>query len=207
MIILSSFLLVMVLNLNTLRISLSYGIKKIHLTKSIAILLAAITSIGTFLSMYIGKLILFFFSYKLGNVFGGVLLSFTGIYFIVEYIRLEKKRSGYDTSYFFESTLKYKAILENPNITVSNESNTIDVKKSLKLSFSLILNNLCPYFAASITGIDLSLSVFFNFIIALASIYLGHFNNKVHISKWFEKYSMLISGISLIILGIYESFV
>ena len=94
MIFLSAFLLSIALNLETLRISLSYGIKKIHFTKSIIILLALITSFGTFISMYIGKLILHLFNPELGNIFGAILLSFIGVYFIVEYIRLEKKHAG-----------------------------------------------------------------------------------------------------------------
>ena len=138
MIFLSPLLLSISSNLDTLAVSLSYGIKKIHLTKSMTLLLAIITSIGTFLSMYLGKLILHLFKPELGNIFGAILLSFTGVYFIVEYIRLEKKHAGYDTSYYFESSLKYKGILENPNIVDSDKSNHIDVLECLN-AFSLLL--------------------------------------------------------------------
>jgi len=207
MIFLSPFLLSISSNLNTLRISLSYGIRKIHLTKSSTILLAIITSIGTFLSMYIGKLILHLFNPELGNIFGAILLSFIGVYFIVEYIRLEKKHAGYDTSYYFESSLKYKNILENPNIVDSDKSNCIDLKECLNLSFALIINNLSACFAASITGVSINITVLFNFIITIMSISLGYFNSNIYISKWFSKYSNLISGIILIILGIYEAFI
>ena len=127
MIFLSPFLLSISSNLNTLRVSLSYGIKKIHLTKSMTLLLAIITSMGTFISMYFGKLILHLFQRSLGNIFGAILLSFIGVYFIVEYIRLETKHAGYDTSYYFEPPIKYKSILENPNIVDSDKSNHIDV--------------------------------------------------------------------------------
>jgi len=207
MIFLSPFLLSISSNLNTLRVSLSYGIKKIHLTKSMTLLLAIITSMGTFISMYFGKLILHLFQRSLGNIFGAILLSFIGVYFIVEYIRLETKHAGYDTSYYFEPPIKYKSILENPNIVDSDKSNHIDVWECLKLSFALILNNLCACFAASITGVSISLSVFFNFIITVVSVYLGYFNSNIYISKWFNKYSNLISGVILIILGIYEAFI
>ena len=206
MIFLSPFLLSISSNLNTLRISLSYGIKKIHLTKSSTILLAIITSIGTFLSMYIGKLILHLFNPELGNIFGATLLSFTGVYFIVEYIRLEKKHAGYDT-YYFEPLTKYKNILENSNIVDSYKSNHIDLRECLNLSFALILNNLYACFAASITGVSINITVLFNFIITIFSISLGYFNSNIYISKWFCKYSNLVSGIILIILGIYEAFI
>jgi len=207
MLFLSAFLLSIALNLETLRISLSYGIEKIYLTKSISISLAIITSVGTFISMYFGNLILYFFPHQLSNIFGAVLLSFTGIYFIVEYMRLENKRAGYDTSCYFESTLKYKNILENPSVLASYKSNHISMRQCLQLSTSFISNNLFTCFAASITGISISFSVFLNFIIVLLCVYLGIFNSNIYISKWFGKYSNLISGFILITLGIFEAFV
>ena len=207
MIFLSPFLLSITSNLNTLRISLSYGIKKIKFTKSNTILLAILTSLGTFLPMYLGKLILHLFTPQLGNIFGAVLLSFIGVYFIVEYIRLERKHDGYDTYYYFENSSKYKNIIENPDIIVSDKSNHIDIKECLNLSVAIILNNLCTCFAAGITSINISLSIFLNFIITIVSVYLGYFYSDICISKWFNKYSNLISGIILIILGIYEAFI
>lgn len=207
MIFLSAFLLSIALNLETLRISLSYGIEKIYLTKSISISLAIITSVGIFISMYIGKLILCLFPHQLSNIFGAVLLSFIGVYFIIEYMRLENKRVGYDTSDYFESTLKYKNILENPSIIASYKSNHISILEYLRLSTSFISNNMLTFFAASITGISISFSIFLNFIIVLFCVYLGVFNSNIYISKWFGKYSNLISGFILITLGILETFV
>jgi len=207
MIFLSAFLFSIASNLETLRISLTYGIKNIYLTKSIAILLATTTSISTFISMYIGKLVLHLFNPELGNIFGGILLSFIGVYFLVEYIRLEEKHEGYDTSCYFQNSLKYVSILENPDIVSLDKSNSIDIKKCLSLSQAFILNNLFTCFAASITSISISLSVIFNFIIVIFCVYLGNFNSNMYISKWFTKYSNLISGIILIVLGLYETFI
>lgn len=207
MIFLSAFLLSIASNLETLRISLSYGIKKIYLGKSITILLAIITSVGTFISMYIGKLILYLFPHHLSNIFGAVLLSFTGIYFIVEYIRLENKRANYDTSHYWDGTLKYKNILENPSDIDSYKSNHIGIRECLRLSTTFISNNLFTCFAASITGINISYSVFLNFIIVIFCVYLGAFNSNIYLSKFISKYSNLMSGITLIILGIFQTFV
>lgn len=207
MLFLSAFLLSTALNLEILRVSLYYGIKKINVPKSSAIFLAITISIGMFFSMYVGKLILNLFNPQLGNIFGGVLLGFIGVYFLAEYIRLEKEASGYDTSYYLESSLKYKNILENPIVIDSDKSNHIDMRECLNLSVALILNNFFTFFAASLTGISISLSIFFCFIIILFSVYQGSFNSHLYISKWFSKYSNLISGIILIILGIYETFI
>ena len=207
MIFLSPFLLSISLNLIVLTISSSYGIKKIHSYKSSTMLLAILTSIGTFISMYIGNLILYLFNPELGNIFGGILLSFIGVYFIVEHIRLETKRAGYDTSYYFESSLKYKNILENSNFITSDKSNHIPIKQCLNISILIMLNTFSVCFAASITGVNISLSVLFNFILTLVIVYLGYFNSNIYISKWFNKYSNLISGVLLIIWGMVETFV
>lgn len=207
MIFLSPLLLAISSNLDILTVSLSYGIKKIHLNKSNALLLATTTSICTFLSMYIGKLLLYLFQPWLSNIFGAILLSFIGVYFIVEYMQLENNHARYDTSFYFENLSKYKNILENPHIIDSDKSNTINVRQCLNISFVLTVNNLLTSFAASITGVNLSLSIFFNFIITIISIYFGYLNSYIYISKWFNKYSNLVSGIILMILGIYEAFV
>lgn len=207
MIFLSSLLLSISTNIATLSVSLSYGIKRIHLSKSNAILLAIAASLSTFISMYIGKLLLPLFDFRLSNIFGAILLTYIGISFIVEYIRLEKKHAGYDTSFYYESSLKYKSILENPDIIDSNKSHNIDIKECLTLSIALFENSIFTNFAASITGVNISLSVFLTFIISIISIYTGYFNNNIYISKWFIKYSNLISGILLIVFGIYEIFV
>ena len=207
MIFLSPLLLSISLNLITLTNSSSYGIKKIHSYKSSTMLLAILTSIGTFISMYIGNLILYLFNPELGNIFGGILLSFIGVYFIVEHIRLETKRAGYDTSYYFESSLKYKNILENSNFITSDKSNHIPIKQCLNISILIMLNTFSVCFAASITGVNISLSVLFNFILTLVIVYLGYFNSNIYISKWFNKYSNLISGVLLIIWGMVETFV
>lgn len=206
MIFLSPFLLSLYSNLNTLKTSLSYGLKKIQFTKSLTLLLAIITSIETFFSMYIGKLILHLFNPHLGNIFGGILLSFIGVYFIVEHIRLERKREGYDTSYYFEGSLNYKNILENPSTIISDKSNHIFIKECFNISIVLMLNNFSICFAASITGVNISLSVLFNFILTIVSVYLGYFNSNIYISKWFNKYSTSVSGIILITWGIVETF-
>jgi putative sporulation protein YtaF len=207
MIFLSPLLLSISTNVATLSVSSSYGLKKIHFPKSSMILLAVITSLNILISMYIGKLILPLFDLRLSNIFGAILLSYIGISFIVEYIRLEKKRAGYDTSYYFESPFGYKNVIENPTIIDSDKSNHIDIKESLNLSLAIILNNIFTGLAASITGVNISLSVLLTFIISLISINFGYYNSNICISNWFRKYSDLISGIILIVLGIYELFI
>ncbi|MBE6090078.1 MAG: hypothetical protein E7206_18965 [Clostridium beijerinckii] len=206
MILISPLLLAISTNIVTLSVFLSYGIKKIHLSKSNSILLAIVTSASTFVSMYIGKLILPLIDPKVSNIFGAILLSYIGISFIVENIRLEKKRLGYDTSFYYESSFKYKNLLEDSYILNLDNSHNINLRKCLALSISLSVNNICTNFAASITGVNLSISVFLNFIIFILFVYIGYFNRNINFSKYLIRYSNFISGIVLIAFGIYEIF-
>lgn len=207
MILISPLLLAISTNIVTLSFFLSYGIKKIHLSKSNSILLAIVTSASTFVSMYIGKLILPLIDPKVSNIFGAILLSYIGISFIVENIRLEKKRLGYDTSFYYESSFKYKNLLEDSYILNLDNSHNINLRKCLALSISLSVNNICTNFSASITGVNLSISVFLNFIISILFVYIGYFNRNINFSKYLIRYSNFISGIVLIAFGIYEIFV
>lgn len=207
MILISPLLLAISTNIVTLSVFLSYGIKKIHLSKSNSILLAIVTSASTFVSMYIGKLILPLIDPKVSNIFGAILLSYIGISFIVENIRLEKKRLGYDTSFYYESSFKYKNLLEDSYILNLDNSHNINLRKCLALSISLSVNNICTNFSASITGVNLSISVFLNFIISILFVYIGYFNRNINFSKYLIRYSNFISGIVLIAFGIYEIFV
>lgn len=207
MILISPLLLAISTNIVTLSVFLSYGIKKIHLSKSNSILLAIVTSASTFVSMYIGKLILPLIDPKVSNIFGAILLSYIGISFIVENIRLEKKRLGYDTSFYYESSFKYKNLLEDSYILNLDNSHNINLRKCLALSISLSVNNICTKFSASITGVNLSISVFLNFIISILFVYIGYFNRNINFSKYLIRYSNFISGIVLIAFGIYEIFV
>ncbi len=207
MIFLSPLLLAISSNLETLSVSLSYGIKKIYLPKSTMILFSVLTSISVFISMHIGKLFIPLFGFQLADIFGAVLLCFIGISSIVEYVKIEKKRTGYDTSYFYENPFGYKNILDNPIVVDADQSNHIDMKECLTLCLAISLSNSLTFFAGSLTGIDINLSSFLYFLISIISICLGSYYSKWLSFRLLKKYSYLISGVILIFLGILESFI
>ncbi len=207
MIFLSPLLLAISSNLETLSVSLSYGIKKIYLPKSTMILFSVLTSISVFISMHIGKLFIPLFGFQLADIFGAVLLCFIGISSIVEYVKIEKKRTGYDTSYFYENPFGYKNILDNPIVVDADQSNHIDMKECLTLCLAISLSNSLTFFAGSLTGININLSSFLYFLISIISICLGSYYSKWLSFRLLKKYSYLISGVILIFLGILESFI
>lgn len=203
---LSAFILCSLINLTPLTISLLYGNKRIYLNKSIILLFSIVTSIGSFIFMYAGKLIVTLFIPKTGNIFGAVSLSLIGIYNLIEYMKIKNNLAGYDTSYYFETSLKYKKLLESSNIAKLNTTKDLTLNNCLKFSIELLINNILIYISAGITGININLCVFFNFILSLIAISLGYLCINNNILKFFTKHLNLIDGILLIILGLFEIF-
>ncbi|GAA0075653.1 manganese efflux pump [Clostridium sp. CTA-5] len=194
-------------NLDTFRISNFQGIKKIPISKFQIIIISIITTISTFCSMYLGVFIKKFLLNEILVLFGCVVLIFIGIYFFVEYIRMQKKRLGKDTYYYVENTSNFSVILNEGDFSKVANSNNISFKNSLLLALNLSKNNLGFGILGGLIGINIPISVFFNFIVTILSIIVGEYLSKTSFSKFIIKYSYLICGFIVIILGIYQYFV
>ncbi len=150
---LSAFILSSSSNLDTFTVSLSYGIHKIKLPFSSNMIITAITSIGTFLSMLFGSFLATILPYSISNFIGGISLVLIGIWFLISGIK-NKKSSALLNSKF-------------------NKPRAIKLKETIPLAFSLTLNNLGVGISASITGISIFYSTLFTFIVTSVSIVLG----------------------------------
>lgn len=204
---LSAFLLCLLLNLTPLILFLLCVNKRLYFNKSIILLFSIITSIGIVFFMYTGNLIVKLFIPEIGNIFGGVSLSIIGVYYIVEYIKIKNKIAGYDTSYYLETSFEYKKLLDYSSYIIElNNIKGITLYSCLKFSTELLLNNILIYISAGITGMNIGLCVFLNFIILLLVFCLGYLNSNENIIKFIIKYFYLIGGTLLIILGGFEIF-
>lgn len=207
MIYFSPLLLSISSNLDRIPVSSSYGINKILYKKYFPILLAIISTLGTFSSMYLGNLISNIFSDGLANIFGATLFSYMGLYFLTEYFRVTNWDNGYDTSHFISTSNIYAPILKENNSSILNITKPQIIKNMLILCVGLTINNIYIGFASSFNNISTIPNLFFNFFITLLFVHIGYSHKFIHISKWFYKYSYLISGIILILLGIFEAFI
>lgn len=205
---LSAFLLCSLVNLTPLIFSLYYGEKRICFGKSIILLFSIITTIGMILFMYAGKLIVKLFIPFVGNIFGALCLSLIGVNYIVQYIKRMNETAGYDTSYYYESSLKNKKFLPpfSCNDKICN-LNDITLYNCVEFSMEFLINNTLIYISAGITGISIDLCGFVNFILLLLFFYLGYLNLKSAILNFLNKNFYLIEGIILIALGLFETIV
>lgn len=201
----SALLLAISANLDTFAVAVSYGLKKVKLNIQSIILIAFITSIGTFCSMYLGTIITNFISIELANLIGSIMLIFMGIWFVISYFREESLSDSYCKCCNNPSTYcEMCEILSNPIKADKDNSGNIDYKECLTLSLALSLNNVGLGIAASIAGINIYLNTIFTFIVTLIGFWIGGLIGRSYLSKICGKYSSLISGILIILIGISE---
>ena len=191
-------------NLDTLAVCISYGLKKVKLSFIGALLISLITSLGTFLSMYLGKIITNFISPKIVTIIGGILLIILGLKIVIDFLKKYRKSNTKDL--LRHKKVSYGEILDNPIKADADNSGDIDIKECITLSIALTLNNLSVGMAASIAGISILLNTLFTFLLTWLNIGLGFYVGNKYASKLVGEYSDLISGVLIIILGIYQIF-
>ena len=80
----------------------------------------------------------------------------------------------------------------------------IDIKEVITVGIGLTLNNVGTGIAASIAGVNLFSTLLFTFIFSISFIYIGILLGNKILGRVLGKFSPLISGIILILLGIIE---
>lgn len=172
--IISALLFSISANLDNIAIGLTYGIKKVNIPLYNNILISFITSIFTFLSMYIGTHIAHIIPQKIENIIGSLILITIGIYQIIIQLISKNKIKKSPKNYF-----SLIIMLSLNNIAVGLAASITGVNIIVATIFTLILSTLFLY-----TG---------NLI-----------GRKALNNKFIEKYSELISAILLIITGILQ---
>ena len=199
---LTAILLSISSNLDTFAVCLTYGMKKVKLSISSSLLISFITSLGTLLSMVLGKVITRFISPKAVTSIGGILLIILGVNMVITFIK--KFRTSHFNNLNRYKKISYSDILNYPEKADIDNSGDLDLKECLNLSIALSLNNLSLGVAASIAGISILLNTLFTFIVTLICITLGFYIGKRYISNLAGSYSDLVSGLLLIFIGIFQ---
>lgn len=200
--ILSALLFSLSFNLDNIVIGAAYGIKKIKIGIYANLIIATVTSAGTYLSMTLGKYLSGFLPDSSANIIGAAAILLLGVYFILQsLIKL------------FRNTKPKELALKDVNDMIEyaeesdlDHSGNIDKKEALLVAMGLMLNNLGTGVAASITKIDIFLTIVFTFVLSLVTVMLGEAIGTHALGKLFGRYAPLFSGILLVLLGIFEFF-
>lgn len=188
-------------NLDNMVIGIAYGIKKIQIKFFPNLLIAFITTLGTFISMHIGSLITQFISINIANMIGSFIIILLGFYFLIQSITNIHQNNQKITIISLKDS---NNMLEYAQNSDKDNSSYIDIKEAITVGVGLTLNNVGTGIAASIAGVNLFSTLFFTFIFSISFIYIGILLGNKILGKVLGKFSPLISGIILILLGIIE---
>lgn len=198
--ILSALLFSLSSNLDNVVIGIAYGVKNIKIRILPNLIIAAVTSIGTLLSMSVGKYISIFLPNYIANFLGAAVIIILGAYFLIQSIvKLINNTKSKELS--LKDITDMVEYAENSDL---DKSGDINIKEALFVAFGLTFNNLGTGVAASITGVNIPLTVIFTFLLSIFTIMLGDALGNHVFGKLLGKYAPLISGVLLIILGIIE---
>ena len=173
-------------NIDAFFLGAAYGTKgcKYHILDNITI--SFLTSIGTFLSMFLGEWLVSILSISTANTFGCLIIIFLGVWMMMDYL-----------------TEKEEKALSSPR----TKWHSMPLASLIALSMALTLNNLGLGFGAGITGLNPFLTSILTFFFSLFFLTAGMAAGKKFLSDIFGKYAVLISGLLILILGIYELFI
>jgi putative sporulation protein YtaF len=203
-------------NLDTLGVGLAYGTRKYRLPFLSNFVCALIPCLGTCLIMVLGTVVRGVISDQLANVLGAAIIVAAGAVFIIQSI--QRNRAAHDDQLPVDDQTKkphpipklYSCLKEMGKILedylrVSHDcSESIGLDQALALALTLTLNNLSCGFAAGLVGLNIPLFVGASFIVSLISFWAGIKIGLLYISRWLGGQGDFITGVMLIILGVYE---
>jgi putative sporulation protein YtaF len=208
---LSILLLAVSSNLDNVGVGTAYGVRKIRIPFSSNILIALITSTGTWLSMLMGKSIGMMLNTQLAGYLGASIIIAVGLWIFLSETGIVREKRSYDLSeandrpdisgkHIFK---KIYIILDNPFAADSDFSGHISLKEGVLLGFALTLNNLANGVGAGMMGLDIELATIFVGIFSIITIWVG-LAAGCKGSFLLGKLAGPVSGLLLILIGVIE---
>ncbi len=211
--ILTILLLALSSNFDNVGVGTSYGTRGINIPFDSNLLIAVITGTGTFVSMAIGNGIGNVINPNSANAMGALVIGCTGVWVLIQEVsRRDEEESdapellqktNFSNQSFFRKML---TILDHPFLADTDFSGHISVKEGFPLALALTLNNLTNGIGAGLLGLNKALTIASVVILSIVTIWFGIQFGRYSGVHWFGRFSGCISGLILIILGIYEYF-
>ncbi len=197
-------------NGDNVAVGVAYGLGRIEVPLTSNFLIAVVTGICTFASMWLGHGIGSMMSPRLANSTGGAIIAAIGGWVIFQSIRSNGKRSVEASeqaplqgrrSGMFRRLMR---VLENPVGADSNFSRQIEPKESWLLAIALSLNNAVNGIAAGMVGMNPILLTAAVMLFSVLMLSAGLAAGSQLSRRWLGGFSGVLSGLMLMLLGLYE---
>lgn len=202
--ILSSLLLALSSNVDNLAVGVAYGVKKLKISFSANLLIAIVSATGTIVSMLFGAAIGKFLPNDIANSMGSVALIAIGCWGILGAIKTQRQiKSNKEIP---SDEFSYTTYVDDPARIDVDYSRKIEFREAWVLAFALTMNNLASGIGAGISGLNIPLTATLTYAFSLLTVTWGYWLGDSLTFKITGIWLELLSGLLMIILGIYEYF-
>lgn len=187
-------------NTDSFAVAIAYGIKKIRITIGANLLIAIVSSLGTFLSMSIGEIINGYLPHEIASRLGSGVLIAIGLYGLWQTIYHERKQRK------LARCDRQNLNIDLPPRIGNRSAGSIDIKQSIPLAFSLTINNIGGGIGAGMSGLNTALTTGITFIVAILAIFSGAILGEKFARRMTESWAGFLSSGLIILIGLYEYF-
>lgn len=180
--ILAGLLFSMACNLDTVLLSMGYAAKGLPITAGGSLMIAAITTAITWLSLVLGGVAALALDSGFSSLLGGLALAGMGAWFLLDYVRHMGDAEG-----------------GSPQIVKT-------LWGWIPLAATLAVNNAGVGVAAGVGGLSPLLVSGCNFLVTIAFLPLGRLLGVGRLGKLLGQYALPLSGALLVALGLWEAF-
>jgi putative sporulation protein YtaF len=191
-------------NIDNLGISVSYGLKTTRIPVASNLLIAVISMVCAYLSITAGEVISNFISLKTANLIGGFLIIFLGGKCIVESICQSTSSETETETERVLADSNFSRVISNPQLADLNEDKVITWKESILLGLALAMNCIALGLGAGFTGISPILTTISIGVFSYISISLGAMIGSKISKNNIAKFSNILAGLLLVLIGVYE---
>lgn len=195
-------------NGDNVAVGVAYGLGRINVPLTSNLLIAVVTGVCTLVSMLIGQGIGSMMPPRLANSMGGVIIAAIGGWVIVQSLRSNRQRNArpvegatHRQPGIFQQLV---LVLDNPVGADSNFSRQIELKESWFLAVALSLNNAVNGVAAGMVGMNPLLLTFAVMLFSMVMLSAGLAAGSQIGKRWLAGFSGVLSGLMLMLLGLYE---
>ncbi|GHU43380.1 hypothetical protein FACS1894111_08900 [Clostridia bacterium] len=183
----SAFLFAFCVNIDTLLIGFSYGLKKQQISLAQNLFISGITFFGTVISIFCGMGVASFLPSAHANRAGGLLLFILGLYYLLKYLFYDRKKL--------------------PPNALAAECTPIrlSVKESMLLGIVLSLNNMGMGIGAGLSGMNLTLACVLTLVLSILFLFLGSLLGKKSCPQKLCEFAAPISGGIIAVLGVWQA--
>jgi putative sporulation protein YtaF len=198
-------------NLDNVGIGMAYGARGVSIPFDSNLLIAVITSCGTFLATILGQSMYIILKPEIAKYIGSAIIICVGIWIIGQEFIIDGKTVDYSEHVEDSAAAGQKGlfarimmVLNNPFMADSDMSNHIDLKEGTVLGLALTLNNIANGVGAGMIGLNIVWLTVCVFILSIVTIWVGikigdHYGRRI-----FGRFTGLVAGALLVLIGIYE---